>query len=221
MAALAEHPRDGDSDARRPRAPPSPPPLAAIDGRLLAERWLASANTGAVALGLVKRAPSGRLSMVSIAVATRLPAATAGAALGAPESWRAFPGWKHVERVAAAPGTSEGRASVSAVDVDVRDNFPFVDFDARWRLWPGPPARAQAISGDGRGAIFGWDVLGTTPPRMPASAAVLSMYPRIEALGYVPRKFIAAEPLLEHGLALALAYADALAARDAVDAVAR
>jgi hypothetical protein len=215
MAALAEHPRD--AVARRPRAPPSPPALAAINGRPLAERLLASdgAGAGAAALGLVKRAPSGRLAMVSIAVPTRRAAASVAAALGAPESWRAFPGWKHVDRVPAAPDAGGG-----SVDVDVRDNFPFVDFDARWRLWPGPPPRAQATSGSGRGAVFGWDVVDSAPPRLAATAAVLSLYPRLEALGYVPRKFIAAEPLLEHGLALALAYADAMAARDALDATA-
>jgi hypothetical protein len=36
------------------------------------------------------------------------------------------------------------------------------------------------------------------------------MHPRIDRTGYVPRKFIATEPLLEHGLALGLAYVDAI-----------
>jgi hypothetical protein len=40
----------------------------------------------------------------------------------------------------------------------------------------------------------------------------------VEKLGYVPRKFIAAEPLLEHGLALALAYVNAQSARAAIEA---
>ena len=42
------------------------------------------------------------------------------------------------------------------------------------------------------------------------SVAVLSIYPRLETSGYVPRKFVAAEPLLEHGMSLALGYADAM-----------
>ena len=42
------------------------------------------------------------------------------------------------------------------------------------------------------------------------SVAVLSLYPRLETSGYVPRKFIAAEPLLEHGMSLAVGYADAM-----------
>ncbi|HEY2899773.1 MAG TPA: hypothetical protein VGL59_04290 [Polyangia bacterium] len=167
MAALAEYPRD--AVARRPRAPPSPPALAALNGRPLAERLLASEGAGAAALGLVKRASSGRLAMVSIAVPTRRAAASVAAAVGAPESWRAFPGWKHVDRVPAGPDAG------GSIDVDVRDNFPFVDFDARWRLWPGPPPRAQATSGSGRGAVFGWDVVDSAPPRLAATAAVLSL----------------------------------------------
>jgi len=37
---------------------------------------------------------------------------------------------------------------------------------------------------------------------------VFSLSPRLAAAGWVPRRFIEAEPLLEHGLALALAYVD-------------
>ena len=54
------------------------------------------------------------------------------------------------------------------------------------------------------------------PPPPPSHLRVnivfqgLPMEPRLEASGYVPRKFIAAEPLLEHGMSLALGYADAM-----------
>ena len=41
--------------------------------------------------------------------------------------------------------------------------------------------------------------------------AVFSLHPRIETTGYLPRKLIEAEPLLEHGLAVGLAYVDAMA----------
>ena len=40
--------------------------------------------------------------------------------------------------------------------------------------------------------------------------AVFSFHPRLETAGYIPRKFIAAEPLLEHGLSLGLGYVDAV-----------
>jgi hypothetical protein len=168
-------------------------------------------------LGLVKRAPSGRLALVSVAVPTRLAAPDALTRLGAPESWRAFPGWKRVERL---PATTSTPATNSAVEVEVHDNIPFVDFDARWRAWPGPNPRAQAIDGDGRGAIFGWDTAEPGAAKSPPAAVVLSMDPRLETLGYVPRKFIAAEPLLEHGLSLALAYVDAMSAKEAIEAAA-
>jgi hypothetical protein len=51
---------------------------------------------------------------------------------------------------------------------------------------------------------MGWDVLPATP-----TVAVYSLHPRIETTGYLPRKLIEAEPLLEHGLALGLAYVNA------------
>ena len=40
--------------------------------------------------------------------------------------------------------------------------------------------------------------------------AVFSLHPRLETSGYIPRKFIEAEPLLEHGLSLGVAYVDAV-----------
>ena len=70
---------------------------------------------------------------------------------------------------------------------------------------------ATVADGATRGAMFAWDVApahaGGGAHR---SVAVLSLYPRLETLGYVPRKFIAAEPLLEHGMSLAVGYADAM-----------
>ena len=71
---------------------------------------------------------------------------------------------------------------------------------------------ATVADGATRGAMFAWDV---APGRAGhgvgnRSVAVLSLYPRLETSGYVPRKFIAAEPLLEHGMSLALGYADAM-----------
>jgi hypothetical protein len=42
--------------------------------------------------------------------------------------------------------------------------------------------------------------------------AVLTLAPRLELTGSIPRRFIAAEPLLEQGLTLALAFVDAVSA---------
>ena len=50
------------------------------------------------------------------------------------------------------------------------------------------------------------------PAGQTRSVVVLSLYPRLEQTGMIPRRLIAAEPLLEHGLALSLAFVDALGA---------
>ena len=73
--------------------------------------------------------------------------------------------------------------------------------------------RATAVDGDTRGAVFTWQVWdGGGPPA--TTLAVLSMHPRLDAGGFIERKLVAAEPLLEHALALALAYVDAAAVGD-------
>ena len=62
-------------------------------------------------------------------------------------------------------------------------------------------------------AWFGWEVFSYRRAAGPASSlAVLTMYPRLETTGSIPRRFIEAEPLLEHGMSLALAFVDAVSA---------
>lgn len=58
-------------------------------------------------------------------------------------------------------------------------------------------------------------------PSGTGTAAVLSLYPRLEKAGYVPRKSIASEPLLEHGLSLGLAVVDVVSLVRALDASAK
>ena len=55
-------------------------------------------------------------------------------------------------------------------------------------------------------------------PSGAVTAAVLSLYPRLDKAGYVPRKSIESEPLLEHGLALGVALVDAVTLMRALDA---
>ena len=43
------------------------------------------------------------------------------------------------------------------------------------------------------------------------------MYPRLETTGRLARKAIASEPLLEHGLAVAVAFADVTAMKTALE----
>jgi hypothetical protein len=129
---------------------------------------------------------------VEVALLAPLDAAATRRALAEPQRWRALPGWRSVKVL---PG---------AWDVDT--HLPFVDLGARWSVQPGPPFRAVAVGGDRRGALLGWDVL----PAGQGAVAVFSLHPRLEKAGYLPRKFIEAEPLLEQGLSLGLAYVDAV-----------
>ena len=213
-AARAEHPSATATSmaARRPHALPSPPPPAALDGASLAAAPLARLRELGGAVALVRRAPSGRLAAAAVAVTVNLPPTVVADKVSTPEQWRSFPGWERVTRL-------PGRAGAPTVDVDMRDSLPFVDLDTRWRLATRPAVRAQAIDGGTRGALLGWDVFpgGATAKN---SIAVLAMYPRLEAAGYVPRKFVAAEPLLEHGLALALTYVNAVSMKAALEAAA-
>ncbi len=195
VALRAEHTRD--RAAWRPKAPPSAPPPDSLDGRaLLSPPLQALAARGAAAL--VRVAPTGRLAAVSVGVATRGPGPALAARLADPRGWRAFPGWK---KIVPMPPVGGGPATIV-----VEDSIPFVDLDATWRPLPGTPTRAwTAIEGAARGAWFAWDV-------GPAGGAALTMAPRLEQTGSIPRRFIEAEPLLEHGLALALVFVDTVSA---------
>ena len=81
--------------------------------------------------------------------------------------------------------------ATSAATVVVEDGIPFVDFDATWRAMasPGSPWWT-AVDGAARGAWFGWEV----SPGVGTTQAVLTMDPRLEATGSIPRRFIEAEP---------------------------
>jgi hypothetical protein len=191
LRALAlETARPGDA-RRHPSAAPSPP--VALDGRALARAALSLPPS--LIAGAVRSRRDGRLDRVEVALRSKLaPQEAARRLLEAPR-WRALPGWR---KVTVHPGP--------AWEVDT--SLPFVDLDATWAVRPGPPLRAQAVDDDARGALLGWD--------LDADAMAFSLYPRLEKTGYVARKFIEAEPLLEHGLALALAYVDAASLAEAL-----
>jgi hypothetical protein len=140
----------------------------------------------------------GRLERVAVAVPVRAPPERVNAALAEPQRWRALPGWREIKSL----GTQW----------QVDTNLPFVDLDALWAVQPGSPFRAVAVGGSERGAVLGWDVL----PAATGALAVFSLHPRLEKAGYIPRKFIEAEPLLEQGLSLGLAFVDAVSLARAV-----
>jgi hypothetical protein len=198
-ALRAEHARD--AVASRPTAAPLWPAPGVPDGRVLLRPPLVALAARGAAAVVTSAAASGRLVGVSVGV----PAAAAPGPLATrldnpARSWRFFPGWKVIRPM---PPLNGGAATVV-----VEDSIPFVDLDATWQPAPRTPGAWLAVAGAARGAWFGW----TTGPRDGGSVAVLTLAPRLELTGSIPRRFIAAEPLLEQGLTLALAFVDAVSA---------
>ena len=92
---------------------------------------------------------------------------------------------------------------------EVEDNLPLVDCDATWTAQPGRRAALGRHRGrDPRRAPR----LETSRPAPAGSVDRSRRSPSTRASrrrGPIGRQFIAAEPLLEEGLSLALAFADA------------
>jgi hypothetical protein len=192
----AERPGTGVDPRRWPSGPLAPPD--GLDGSALG-RLARQRLPAGQAVAAVHSKASGRLERVEVAVTARFTAQSVRRALTEAPRWQALPGWHAVKLLPATP---------PEMSWEVDSRFPFVDFDGVWSIQPGPPLRGQVVSGDARGARLGWDVLDGPAPN--TAVAVFSLYPRLETSGYVPRKFIQAEPLLEHGLSLGVAYVDAL-----------
>jgi len=194
----AERPEGGVDPRRQPAAGPSPPALPTLDGTALAwmaRGWLPAGQVAAA----VRVRPDGRLDRIEVASVAGFAAPAVRKALTEPTRWRSLPGWHAVKPLPGPP---------PAQTWEVDSRFPFVDFDAVWSIRPGPPLRGLVVGGDARGAVVGWDVLDGAAPN--TAVAVFSLHPRLETSGYIPRKFIQAEPLLEHGLSLGVAYVDAV-----------
>jgi hypothetical protein len=64
---------------------------------------------------------------------------------------------------------------------------------------------------------MGWDLLPAGSGAAAGPVAVFSTHPRVDRTGYLPRRLIEAEPLLEHGLSLGLAYVNAISLLHAID----
>ena len=205
----AERVGDAQDPRRRPATAPSPPEISELDGGRLAR--LASAGLQAPALLVAVRSRSnGRLALVQVLSLSRLAPGAAVGLVAQPQTWQALPGWRKV-----GPAKPTGDCS-GATCWKVDTGFPFLDLDATWKIGT-QPWRALSVAGDCRGAAMGLDLL----PSGAGTAAVLSLYPRLEKAGYVPRKSIESEPLLEHGLSLGLAVVDAITLVRALDANAR
>jgi hypothetical protein len=197
-ALRAEHAREATTF--RPTAPLAAPTPGAPDGRaLLAPPLARLAARGAAAV--VTSTPGGRLAGVSVGVPARESRAVLGARLADPRGWTAFPGW-----VVVRPMPPRNGAPPTVV---VEDSIPFVELDATWTALPRRARAWTAVAGVAQGAWFGWQLAerDDAPP-----VVVLTAQPRLDRTGSIPRRFIEAEPLLEHGLALALTFVDALSA---------
>jgi hypothetical protein len=197
-ALRAEHARDART--YRPAAALAPPTPGAPDGRALLTPPLARlVARGAAAI--VASRPDGRLAGVSVGVPAREGRAALGARLADPRGWTAFPGWVVVRPM---PPKNGGPPTVV-----VEDSIPFVELDATWTALPGRARAWIAIAGAPQGAWFGWQLAERDDA---APVVVLTAQPRLDRTGSIPRRFIEAEPMLEHGLALALTFVDALSA---------
>jgi hypothetical protein len=150
------------------------------------------------------------LALVQVLALSRLAPGAVSSLVAQPQSWQALPGWHQV-----SPAKAVGNCS-SAICWKVDSSVPFLDLDATWKIGM-QPWRALSVAGACQGAAMGLDLL----PSGTGTAAVLSLYPRLEKAGYVPRKSIASEPLLEHGLSLGLAVVDAVSLVHALDASAK
>jgi hypothetical protein len=210
VALRAEH--IGMPRATRPTGIPAPPPEWSPSPRALADGRLAALRARGV-VALVGRTWSQRLAGVAVAATLGVPAPHALGRLRDPQSWHAFPGWTSVKPLAGPNG----------VGAEVEDSLPFVDLEATWRAEPGGSPRWTATDGVTTGARMGWE-LYPLDPRANAGAPTLMalmMYPRLETTGRLARKAIASEPLLEHGLAVAVAFADLTAMKTALEAAPR
>jgi hypothetical protein len=192
---------EGAAGPRRPHAAMSAPPIAELDGAAFGALAVARFPPHVVVAKIHAR-PDGRLHHVAAAVRAARPVARLRDLLAQPAAWRALPGWKRIEVL---PGPV-GAPSLRRWRVD--SSLPLVDFDTTWDVTLAPRLRAVAPAGDWSGPALGFDVVaGATPQE---SVAVLTLHPRIENTGFVARRLVRAEPLLEHGLALGLAYVNAV-----------
>jgi hypothetical protein len=198
LARLAE-----TGSTSRPKADIIAANISDIDN----SRFLAAAALqppGAGFQAVVRSRADGRLARVE--AFSRLTEVSAErASFGLPfAALAALPGWKKIELQREEPHIcTDPAAPCYAVDADL----PLFSLGGIWKLRR-KPWRARMVSGDREGALLGIDVVSTRAKD--GAILVLTEQPRLDRAGYVARKLIAAEPFLEHGLALALTMVDAV-----------
>ena len=187
----------------RPSATMTAPETSVLNGAPAGQTANATAQ-GKNVLAAVRSRADGRLARVEVAVHVLAPADQVTRRTMQPKPFVTMPGWKKITPVSGDPDACKDAA---ALCWKVDTNLPVFSLDGTWKIRP-RPWRARMVAGDSQGAVMGIDVL-------PAKASdrsilVLSQHPRLDMAGYVARKLIAAEPFLEHGLALALTLVEAV-----------
>jgi hypothetical protein len=187
----------------RPVAAMRVPEPSSLNGVAAGQAANASIQEREVLAAVHSRA-DGRLDRVEVAVHVAAPVEMATRRTLRLETFRAMPGWKKITLVSKPEACKDS----TTLCWDVNNNLPAFSLDGIWKIWP-RPWRARMVDGDTQGAVMGLDVLPGKPSGR--STVVLSLHPRLDMAGYVARKLIAAEPYLEHGLALALTLVEAVA----------
>jgi hypothetical protein len=187
--------------ASRPTAPMSAPAVAALQGGRLA-KVMATMPSSRKVVAAVRSRPDGRLLEVDLGVHAPGPAGKLIARSLDVRRYGNLPGWKKMVPVAATTCKGQGTRCWQ-----VESNLPMFSLDGTLAIAE-HPWRARMVEGDCAGAVLGMDVVQARGAAQ--SILVLSQHPRLDQAGYVPRKLIAAEPLLEQGLALALTMVEAI-----------
>lgn len=205
LAGLAEH-----GSAARPKGAMTAADLSTLQGFGTGRAASALPDQPKI-LAAVRRRPDGRLARIEVAVPLMsAPEDASGKSLH-PESFRGLPGWKKVTPICGYPDECK---DPTATCWAVEGNLPMFSIGGTWKISP-QPWRARMVAGDSKGAVLGLDfVPGQGKAR---TTLVASQHPRVDQGGFLPRKLIAAEPLLEHGISLALTIVEAVSLAPALE----
>ena len=206
LARLAE-----DGSVARPSAAMLASEPSSLDGTQTGSAMLARPGAHPL-LAVVRSRADGRLARVEVAVSASARAGQVAGKRLAPEVFAALPGWKKITVVDDKPEVCTDPATPCWA---VQTNLPLFALDGTWKIRT-RPWRARMVAGDREGALMGIDVV-PSPKAAGNVAFVLSEHPRLERAGFMARKLVAAEPYLEHGLALALAMVDAVSLGHALE----
>lgn len=192
----------------RSTAAMDPAPLASLRSPALARRASAWMH-GKTMVAVVHNRLDGRLERVEAAFPLASKLEKIEQHIPTIAMFRAFPGWKETtfERNKLSM-CRDPKAQCYVVD----SSLPFFDMDATWKVW-GSLFRAQAIAENLTGAVMALDAL----PFGQGTLLLLSQSMGLHKTGYVARRLIAGEPLLEQGLALARIFVDTVSLAQALD----